>query len=483
MAVQPLLRRFVAGLAAQIPPGRLRAMAASSSASDAHSDAQGAGDGAGDDAGGALRLFLEKAAESLPMGSRVRTAVGEDFERALELLREEIEGRVAREVQGDGPVADGGSDGDAAPTQRGSGEGYPLMAFSRGQHDRARAAALEDGDDRTLQLLLCAPHAAPFDFIGEGAAASDAAAVLRSLRNALLSGKDGVEMLDYGVVVAKFIEALSSEEDVPSTLQSIRQLLSCLAAIDAIPDEAASSIGELVGCYAAQLSCQLSTTTDASIKTTNSVVNAISVALASFSGDSAEVAAEFVRGYLRGTGELTDSKAISAAARALASLVAALGANGTLKGGLPVMPKMKKSSSKVEKGVRSQLLIWRSWADGILGAEEEEEEVAEENAGEAVEHEEETDGKLMTLPEESELAASELAEGLDAGAPSAVVEEAVPCRRSTRKRKQSDGGDSVASAPRRSTRARGNSESESDAGGSATGELRRSSRRKAPDAN
>ncbi|KAL7544308.1 hypothetical protein ACHAWF_007697 [Thalassiosira exigua] len=343
MPAATTLQRFVAGLAAQIPPSKLRAVAPSS-----QSD------------GDALRLFLERSTEALPMGSRVRVALGGDFELALGMLGEAIAERIALEDGGRGKRRDGGE-----RTKTGEDEQqHPIMVFSEAQYRLAQECLVSRNDKRMRQLLLCTDHAAPEDLAKELSPSS-----LPTFQNALEMCGDRDE---YEDIVNGFTNALLSSDDdnQSSFLPPVHQFLTCLATRE-LPAGTSLAVGRLVGMYA-QLALKGDITQSVSYLLTKTIL----VVFLSFdsidSMDSHRAAvphaAEFVRGYLRG---IQLSKDCSPVLVADATLCLTRALPSALGDGMPTFTEVKHPCSRNDKLAygKSHLRIWKEWSEKIIAAQ------------------------------------------------------------------------------------------------------------------
>ena len=409
------------------------------------------------------------------MGSRVRTAVGTDFEGALETLAGLVE---ARRKEAGRSEKKGADDREAvrATTAAANNENRPV--FTAEQYAAARRGGVSS-------KLLCCDFASAEDHV---ASISTLPGDVRVERLQKMAADD--ETGDASPLLSAFLR-LADGDGVSAG--SVRQFLASVA-LSRPPAGASSELGRLVGLHA-KLSAVESKGP--------AVVDAISTALLSVEGRDKVAVADFVGGY---------AETVSGARRVedcVSSLSRALSTGVILpRKQLPVMPKLRDDNDA--KGAKAQLRAWKRWAHKISPAK-----VVNANDNMASSEStavtsDEVDGRV----EEAEPEEKETAEALlelrkdgtkddgaalqtiseDTAADAVAVGAAPAARRRKRRkssdageatstsgkgpagRKTSDAGDSAGATATRKSRRRAESNASEASSGSAT--LRRSSRRK-----
>ena len=184
------------GLSYQIPPSKLSTMS---------------------NGEGIQRLFLERSTEALPMGSKIRNAVGSNFEEALHLLQMEIEKRMGE--NGSSVESSTGAKRNNKKTSKSPHKKYSLLAFSRD--------SLHSISSCNKKLKLCSDFASSSDFL---LGTTD---VLRSYKHALLYNRRDIDTtlsIDHGAFIYAFIEQLPDDglvdmTTLESALKSIREFV------------------------------------------------------------------------------------------------------------------------------------------------------------------------------------------------------------------------------------------------------------------
>ena len=392
--VATIIQQFVTGLSHQIPSSKLQTILTSTlTSADAGNN------------NGMLRLFLERSTEALPMGSRIRTAVGSNFDVAMELLLGAVRDLLGKE-EDEGNDDCGHDDGVNNQNKKveGSTEGgstqkacYPILAFSEQEFNLKLAQSTEEHDDdvKVKGLLLCTDYASPSDHLQDALLLPSnnivdfmqTLAQQQALNESTPRHDHANSSIDYSTIIKTFIKMLPSatNDDHDTVSSTIRHLISCLAIKGGIPAESAFDVGELIGHYAARLQ---SSSSSSSSSVEKLVVDTISTVLLSFAAAAEEedgekvltrhTAARFVRGYIKSAPRATEC--------ALSALTVALQSNSTLKPYMPVLPKMKRaaalstSSGKAKKEGSSSTVywkVWKAWANTILKEETEDEVVHE----------------------------------------------------------------------------------------------------------
>ena len=93
-----------------------------------------------------LRLLLEKSTESLPMGSAIRKAVGENFALCVDALTKEVASRLAEEEEMDAEQSDDKKDKSRAEEE----EKTEFAVFSAAQYQKGLESmkSIEDSSKR-----------------------------------------------------------------------------------------------------------------------------------------------------------------------------------------------------------------------------------------------------------------------------------------------------------------------------------------------
>ncbi|EJK49769.1 hypothetical protein THAOC_31320, partial [Thalassiosira oceanica] len=402
-----------------------------------------------------LRLLLEKSTEALPMGSRIRTAVGEDFEGALEILAGLVDARQ------EGPAAAGRT--AAAGGGEARNENDTPVVFTAGQY-----AAAKRGGSITSKLL-CSGFASAEDHVESISALPRSAQIERLQKLAAAADVDPAPLL------SAFLR-LAEGSDV--SVESARHFLASIA-LNRPPASASSELGRLVGLYA---KLSIGGATDSAI------VDATSTVLLSIEGRDRVSVAAFVRGY---TEAVSGAKQVE---NMISSLSRALSTDVILpRKQLPVMPKLRGGNDA--KGAKAQLRAWKRWADKILPAKiaDSDSDIArsesmavaraevENRVKESEPNEKETAETLLELRKEGtkddKAALPTISE--DTAADAEVIEVA-PVARQKKRRKSSDASESVGKRGRGS--ARRNASDASDCSAAVT-TPRRSRRRAGSDAS
>ena len=412
------------------------------------------------------------------MGSRVRTAVGTDFEGALVTLAGHVE---ARRNEAGRSGKKGADDREAvrATTAAANNESRPV--FTAEQY----AAARESGG--VYSELLCTDFASAEDRVESISSLPRDGQIERLQKMAAAA-----ETADASPLLSAFLR-LADGDGVSAG--SVRQFLASVA-LSRPPAGASSELGRLVGLHA-KLSAVESKGP--------AVVDAISTALLSVEGRDKVAVADFVGGY---------AETVSGARRVedcVSSLSRALSTGVILpRKQLPVMPKLRDDNDA--KGAKAQLRAWKRWAHKIspdkvvnandnMASSESTAVTSDEVDGrveEAEPEEKETAEALLELRKEGtkdgEAALPTISEdaAVDAGAVGAA-----PAARRRKRRKSSDageptdeGGKGPAAAGRKASdasdsagatatrKSRRRAESNASEGSSGSAALRRSSRRK-----
>lgn len=302
------LQSFIMGLSHQIPSSKLQTMSSSH------------GNSSNSKASSVQRLFLERSTEALPMGSKIRNAVGSNFEEALRLLQKEIDNRLKESKNETSNNAKGSKKTQKKRGAKDTPHKYPIMAFARDSYHTADNHTSADNK----KLKLCSDCASSSDFLLLQDTNKDA---LSSYKHAILYARyDKSFILDHHAFLCAFLEQLQTNDDhddasdattttLENTEKSIRQFLSCLVTNDDILADAAvaSKVGELLGRYALvcfklrSVSCEV----DGGNETLMVVTNAISMTL-SLVSSSVESIASYVAGYIQyAIDEIKDDKSKS----------------------------------------------------------------------------------------------------------------------------------------------------------------------------
>ena len=184
-----------------------------------------------------LRLLLEKSTESLPMGSAIRKAVGENFALCVDALTKEVASRLAEEEE---TAAEQSHERkDKSQADQGDQEDQTEFAvFSAAQYQKALQLmrSIEDSNEREeyRKKLSSTPFASadvliPLDDADQHEETPPAKAVLDAFRSASLTGR--VNESTVGGYITRMLAAVKAEiSRVPvRSVSLIRNFLSCFA--------------------------------------------------------------------------------------------------------------------------------------------------------------------------------------------------------------------------------------------------------------
>ena len=243
------------------------------------------------------------------MGSKIRNAVGSNFEEALRLLQKEIDNRLKESKNETSNNAKSSS--NKSQKKRGAKDTphkYAIMAFAR---DSYHAADNHHTSADNKRLKLCSDCASSSDFLLLQDTNKD---TLKSYKHAILYARhDKSFILGHHAFLYAFVEQLQTNYDhddasdatnttLENTEGSIREFLSCLVLNDDMPTDAAvaSTVAELLGRYA--VVCfrlrSISSEVDGDNETMSAVTNAITMTL-SLLPSSVESIASYVAGYIK----------------------------------------------------------------------------------------------------------------------------------------------------------------------------------------
>ena len=205
---------FVRGLSHQIPPASLAHIANSSDS---------------------LRLLLEKSTESLPMGSAIRKAVGENFDLCVAALTEEVALRLLEEEEMSAEPSD---DSKKEESQADQEEEEKFAVFSAAQYERSlqKMKSMDVASEREEYRRRLASTAfatadvlVPLPEMDQDVELASAEAVLGAFRSASLTGR--VNELTMGGYVTRMLTALRAEAagSPARSVSLMRNFMSCFA--------------------------------------------------------------------------------------------------------------------------------------------------------------------------------------------------------------------------------------------------------------
>ncbi len=204
---------FVRGLSHQIPPASLAHIANSSDS---------------------LRLLLEKSTESLPMGSAIRKAVGENFDLSVAKLTEEVALRLEEEEMSAEPSDDSKKEESQADQE----EEEKFAAFSSAQYERSlqKMKSMDVASERKEYRKRLASTAfatadvlIPLPETDQDVELASAEAVLGAFRSASLTGR--VNELTMGGYVTRMLTAVRAEAagSPARSVSLMRNFMNCFA--------------------------------------------------------------------------------------------------------------------------------------------------------------------------------------------------------------------------------------------------------------
>lgn len=207
---------FVRGLSHQIPPASLAHIANSSDS---------------------LRLLLEKSMESLPMGSAIRKAVGENFDLCVAALTEEVALRLEEEEMSAEPSDDSKKE-ESRADQEEEEEEEKFAVFSAAQYERflqkMKSMGVASEREEYRKRLACTAFAAadvliPLPEMDQDVELASAEAVLGAFRSASLTGR--VNELTMGGYVTRMLTAVRAEAagSPARSVSLMRNFMSCFA--------------------------------------------------------------------------------------------------------------------------------------------------------------------------------------------------------------------------------------------------------------
>lgn len=207
---------FVRGLSHQIPPASLAHIANSSDS---------------------LRLLLEKSMESLPMGSAIRKAVGENFDLCVAALTEEVALRLEEEEMSAEPSDDSKKE-ESRADQEEEEEEEKFAVFSAAQYERSlqkmKSMGVASEREEYRKRLACTAFAAadvliPLPEMDQDVELASAEAVLGAFRSASLTGR--VNELTMGGYVTRMLTAVRAEAagSPARSVSLMRNFMSCFA--------------------------------------------------------------------------------------------------------------------------------------------------------------------------------------------------------------------------------------------------------------
>ena len=207
---------FVRGLSHQIPPASLAHIANSSDS---------------------LRLLLEKSMESLPMGSAIRKAVGENFDLCVAALTEEVALRLEEEEMSAEPSDDSKKEESRADQEEEEVE-EKFAVFSAAQYERSLqkmksmgvASEREEYRKRLASTAFAtADVLIPLPEMDQDVELASAEAVLGAFRSASLTGR--VNELTMGGYVTRMLTAVRAEAagSPARSVSLMRNFMSCFA--------------------------------------------------------------------------------------------------------------------------------------------------------------------------------------------------------------------------------------------------------------
>lgn len=207
---------FVRGLSHQIPPASLAHIANSSDS---------------------LRLLLEKSTESLPMGSAIRKAVGENFDLCVAVLTEEVALRLEEEEMSAEP-SDESKKEESQADQEEEEEEEKFAVFSAAQYERAlqKMKSMDVASEREEHRRRLASTAfatadvlIPLPEMDQDVELASAEAVLGAFRSASLTGR--VNELTMGGYVTRMLTAVRAEAagSPARSVSLMRNFMSCFA--------------------------------------------------------------------------------------------------------------------------------------------------------------------------------------------------------------------------------------------------------------
>ena len=207
---------FVRGLSHQIPPASLAHIANSSDS---------------------LRLLLEKSMESLPMGSAIRKAVGENFDLCVAALTEEVALRLEEEEMSAEPSDDSKKEESRADQEEEEVE-EKFAVFSAAQYERSlqkmKSMGVASEREEYRKRLACTAFAAadvliPLPEMDQDVELASAEAVLGAFRSASLTGR--VNELTMGGYVTRMLTAVRAEAagSPARSVSLMRNFMSCFA--------------------------------------------------------------------------------------------------------------------------------------------------------------------------------------------------------------------------------------------------------------
>ena len=235
-ALHAVVTGFTRGLSHQIPPHSLSNIFNSSDS---------------------IRLLLEKSTESLPMGSTIRKAVGENFDSCMKLLTNEIELRLSEQRALAEP-----SEVTKSTEQEKNEEpaaASKIAVFSRTQYEHAlqklRSMSDEEEAEDYRKLLASTDFATADVMFPFSQTKPSAEAVLEAFRSASSSGR--MSELTVGGYVTHMIAALRDEIrcDLKHAVALIREFMGCFvvagcamnSALMSNNGKAALEYGEILG--------------------------------------------------------------------------------------------------------------------------------------------------------------------------------------------------------------------------------------------
>ena len=207
---------FVRGLSHQIPPASLAHIANRSDS---------------------LRLLLEKSMESLPMGSAIRKAVGENFDLCVAALTEEVALRLEEEEMSAEPSDDSKKE-ESRADQEEEEEEEKFAVFSAAQYERSLqkmksmgvASEREEYRKRLASTAFAtADVLIPLPEMDQDVELASAEAVLGAFRSASLTGR--VNELTMGGYVTRMLTAVRAEAagSPARSVSLMRNFMSCFA--------------------------------------------------------------------------------------------------------------------------------------------------------------------------------------------------------------------------------------------------------------
>ena len=207
-----------------------------------------------------LRLLLEKSTESLPMGSAIRKAVGENFALCVDALTKEVASRLAEEEEMDAEQSDDKKDKSQADEE----EKTEFAVFSAAQYQKGLESmkSIEDSSEREeyRMKLASTPFATadvliPLNDTDRDDDIPSAKAVLEAFRSASLTGR--VDESTMGGYIPRMLAAVRAEitRGPVRAVSMTRDFLSCFAmalcdrasALMSDDGKTASEYGEMVG--------------------------------------------------------------------------------------------------------------------------------------------------------------------------------------------------------------------------------------------